>query len=399
MKKKTIFVWILTLIFVFITGCESNLPIAGSDESMTADMSRSVEEEYEEAAPVIEGLVYESAVVPDYAECFAIYRYEGGYSVICVDDGRNYLLVPEGCAIPEAASGDYVVIQKPVDNLYLASSSTMSLFDSLNAMDVIGLSAIQADGWYIDSAREAMEEGRILFAGKYSEPDYELLLNQGCTLAIENTMILHAPEVQEKLEELGIAVFIDRSSYEEHPLGRTEWIKVYGELTDTTETATSCFEQQEAYITALEGEENTGKTVAYFYLSESGTVVTRKTSDYVPKMIELAGGSYIFENLGNEETSASSSVNMTMEEFYASARDADYIIYNGTIDSSLRSVDELIAENELFRDFKAVQNGNVWCTGKNMFQATNMIGSIIDDFHTMLSDEDAENLTFMYRLD
>lgn len=402
MKRNDVFVriatFILIVILMFMTGCTSEAPFSGEKEPMSSDAGSNSETEYDEAAPVIEGLVYESAVALDYATCFQIYRYEGGYSVICVNDGRNYFLVPEDGVVPESLSSEYIVIQKPAENIYLASSASMSLFDALDAMDTIRLSAINADGWYIDSARDAMEEGSILFAGKYSEPDYELLIDQGCTLAIENTMLLHTPEVQEKLEELGIAVFIDRSSYEEHPLGRTEWIKVYGEMTGTAETAEAYFEGQKAYVTDLEEDENTGKTVAYFYLSQSGTVVTRKTSDYVPKMIELAGGNYIFDNLGSEEATASSSVNMTMEEFYASAKDADYIIYNGTIDNPLNSVDELIAKNELFRNFKAVQNGNVWCTGKNMFQATDTIGGIIGDFHTMLTDEDAEELTFLYRL-
>lgn len=412
MKRNRIVALIITLILIVTTSCTPELSDSNEnadstvnenvdsavDENTDSATDINAEKEYEEAAPVIEGLIYESTVALDYAKCFQIYRYEGGYSVICVDDGRNYLLVPEDGTIPESVSLEYIVIQKPLNNIYMASSASMSLFDALDALDTIRLSATNADGWYVEHAKEAMEEGNILFAGKYSEPDYELLLEQKCTLAIENTMLLHTPEVQEKLEELGISVFIDRSSYEEHPLGRTEWIKVYGEFTDTTENAVTFFEEQKAYITNLEEEENAGKTVAYFYMSQSGTVVTRKTSDYVPKMIELAGGNYIFDNLGSEETSASSSVNMTMEEFYASAKDADYIIYNGTIDNPLNSVEELVAKSELFEDFKAVQDGNVWCTGKNMFQATDTIGSIIGDFHTMLTDDSAEELTFMYRI-
>ncbi|MFQ8841275.1 MAG: hypothetical protein ACLR8P_10565 [Clostridium fessum] len=44
----------------------------------------------------------------------------------------------------------------------------------------------------IPEAKEAMENGSILYAGKYSEPDYERIKPpEGCGLAIENTMILH----------------------------------------------------------------------------------------------------------------------------------------------------------------------------------------------------------------
>ena len=82
-----------------------------------------------------------------------------------------------------------------------------------------------------------MNAGTMIFAGKYSEPDYELLVSENCDLAIESTMILHSPKVQEMIEMLDIPVFIDRSSYESQPLGRTEWIKLYGAMLDKEEEA------------------------------------------------------------------------------------------------------------------------------------------------------------------
>lgn len=54
-------------------------------------------------------------------------------------------------------------------------------------------------------------------------PDYELILENDCDLAIESTMIYHSPEVKEQLESFEIPVLVERSSYEEHPLGRLEW--------------------------------------------------------------------------------------------------------------------------------------------------------------------------------
>lgn len=59
-----------------------------------------------------------------------------------------------------------------------------------------------------------------------------------------------------------------------------------------------------------------------------------------------------------------------MEEFYATAVDADYLIYNGTIDGQVSSLGDLEAKSNLFAEFKAVKDGNVWYTGKNLYQAT-----------------------------
>ena len=102
--------------------------------------------------------------------------------------------------------------------------------------------------------------------------------------------------------------------------------------------------------------------MAFFYISTDGSAVVRKSDDYIPRMIELGGGRYVFDNLENLE-SRSASVSMTMEEFYAAAVDADYLIYNGTIDASISTTEELVAKSELLADFKAVKEGNVWCTG------------------------------------
>ena len=55
---------------------------------------------------------------------------------------------------------------------------------------------------------------RIAYAGKYSAPDYEKILNSSCGLAVESTMIYHTPEVKEQLGRLGIPVLVERSSYE-----------------------------------------------------------------------------------------------------------------------------------------------------------------------------------------
>ena len=242
-----------------------------------------------------------------------------------------------------------------------------------------------------------MDAGAILFAGKYSEPDYELLVSEGCDLAIESTMILHSPEVKELIELLGIPVLIDRSSYESHPLGRTEWIKLYAVLVGREAEAEAFFDAQAAVIDELAGFENTEKTVAFFYIGTDGSVVVRSAGDYVARMIEIAGGRYALAGLSDPD-SARSSVSVTMEDFYAAAVNADYLIYNAAIDSSVGSVEELLAKSPLFADFKAVKEGNVWCTGKQLYQATDIVGSFITDLHNMLTGRE-DGMTFLYKLD
>lgn len=104
-----------------------------------------------------------------------------------------------------------------------------------------------------------------------------------------------------------------------------------------------------------------------------------------------------FQDLGDEET-ALSTVKMQMEDFYAGARDADYIIYNSTIEGEVEDIDSLLGKSSLLKDFRAVKNGNAWCMTQSVFQKTTAAADIIIDFHTMLTDPDADQLTYMYRL-
>lgn len=335
-----------------------------------------------------------------FATQFQVDYYSGGYKLISLADGSKFLVVPEGCAVPESAPKDAVPLYQPLEHLYLAATSAMCLFDALSRLDAIALSGSRAESWYIDNARKAMEDGKILYAGKYSEPDYEMLLSCHCPLAVESMMIGHASDVKQKLEELGIAVLTDQSSMEEHPLGRTEWIKLYAALLNEEDQAEELFREQVAYLNEALKAESTGKTVAFFHISSSGYVVARKSGDYVTKMLELAGGQYVFRDLGDRETKTST-VNIEMEQFFATAKDADYIIYNSTIGGELHSMEELLEKSPLLAQFRAVQNGNVWCTGKNMYQETTQLGQMIQSFQKIFSGE-ADNLTelpFLYRLE
>ncbi len=330
-----------------------------------------------------------------YAQQFTVDYYEGGYALINIKESGHYLIVPEGMDTPTGLPENITILKQPLDHIYLVATSAMDLFRALDGLDNIRLSGTDAEGWYIEEAKQAMEDGKIVYAGKYSAPDYELILSEGCDLAIESTMIYHTPEVKEQLESFGIPVLVERSSYESHPLARLEWLKLYGVLLDKEDAANQYFEEQVDSIQDVLKEENTGKTVAFFYINSNGIVNVRKSSDYVPKMIEMAGGKYILENAGDENEL--STMNMEMEAFYSQAREADYLIYNSTIDAEITTIRELLGKSELLGDFKAVKEGKVYCARKNLYQESTGVGTLIKDFHKMLTEEEP-SLSYLKKL-
>lgn len=195
-------------------------------------------------------------------------------------------------------------------------------------------------------------------------------------------------------------MLVERSSYESHPLGRVEWIRLYGALLGREQEADAYFSALLDRLAPVLDQPGTGKTVAFFYITSNGAANVRKPGDYIAKSIALAGGEYILRQQPGEE-SASSTMNMQMEAFYEQARDADVLIYNSAIDAELHSLEELLDKSSLLKDFKAVREGNVWCTGKNLFQESLGLGDLIWDLHAIVTARDPESLelTYLHRLD
>lgn len=424
------------------------------------------------AAPEIDGLRFVSSEKNDVAEYFRLSVYEDAsgakYQLLETAGGlHRYLIVPQDAQVSDRKSDHFTaraseansankekkgdaleltVLQQPLTTTYVAASAVMAPLCDLGAVSQIRFSGLREEGWYVDEARTAMEKGSMLFAGKYSEPDYETLLREGCDLALESTMIYRSPEVIEKLSALGIPVYIDYSSYEQHVLGRLEWIRVYGALFGHEEKAQQWYASERDRIRAIQkdaekasvgaaqigksteksgtktsvdskntqmtsdgsfaskdqavstgktGSESAGPdttadlrpTVVYFYVNSSGQIQVRQPQDYIPELLELAGARYLAPDMKGLSGSRKSNVTVSLEDFYSSCRDADYLIYSATLDRPLSSIQELLGKNALFADFKAVKEGHVYTTDKDFYQLSDRMADFAEDVRQMLQGQ------------
>ena len=387
---------LITLAINLMAGCGSKS--GGSDsEGGSSQAAKETVNQALEPDQISGELTWKDKMPLDYATQFSVDYYEDGYALVTIADSDQFLLVPEGKEAPSDLAKSVKVIKNPAGHIYLVASAVMDMFASFDGMDALAFTGTKEKDWYIEDAKKAMADGKLVYAGKYSAPDYEMIISGGCDLAIENTMIYHTPEVKEQLEKFGIPVMVDNSSYEENPLGRCEWVKLYGLLSGYEEEAAKAFQEQEDEFNRIKDSDKTGKTVAFFYITTDGQANVRKSTDYLAKMIDMAGGEYIFKDLGSDDDSMSSTMSMTMEEFYAGAVDADYIIYNSTIEGELEDTGDLLALNSMMERFKAVKEGHVYCTTKNLYQSSMELGTIIADIYHMLHDED-DQLTYIYKV-
>ena len=250
---------------------------------------------------------------------------------------------------------------------------------------------------------------------------------------------------------------MDKSSYEPHPLGRMEWIKLYGLLLGKTDEADAFYNEQLASLTAVPelskmlsstvpaaredstsdsarnpedstsgtvqntvdstfdtprnpetstsgsaqkpGASQDTPTVVYFYITSSGYANVRNPGDYISQMIEMAGGSYAFADTAVPEDSARATMNMQMEAFLDRALVSDILIYSTSIDGEMRSAEELYKKAPMLKQSRAASAGNIWITGKNMYQQSTAVAEMMLELHAVISGHaDEDELIFLHKL-
>lgn len=332
-----------------------------------------------------------------YATEFKLTNYKGGYKkfTVAYHDDKEFLIVPEGKKVPENLEGNVVVLQQPIDKITMNSTGMVSLIDAIGGLDHIATVGTEAKGWYLENVVNKLESGDIKYSGNYKEPDFEMLTAEGIQLEVDTTMAAGNPDILAKYDELGIPYFIESSSKEGSPLGRVEWVKLFGALMGLEDEAKSYFDEQVKKVEAVTSADKTDKTVAMFYISSgSDKVYARNGGDYMAAMIGMAGGNYIMADVEPEKTGNSAT---TFEDVYSRCVDADYVFY---VNFALKyeSLDDMVAYNPLFGDFKAVKEGNVYVTSPDFTQSTAAIAGIIEDMHAVLNDSSVETTHSLIKL-
>ena len=133
-----------------------------------------------------------------YADQFSVTYYgKERYALITIGEDEKISGSTRRRAGADGLPEDITLLVRPLNNMYLAATSAMDFFCHLDAVDQITLSGTDSFGWYQEEPKKALEEGKMEYAGKYSAPDYERIVDKSCSLAIESTMIYHCPQVKE----------------------------------------------------------------------------------------------------------------------------------------------------------------------------------------------------------
>ena len=212
---------------------------------------------------------------------------------------------------------------------------------------------LDADYAVSDSLRRAIASGLLTDCGGAMNPDIERLA------ALRPDALLLSPFAGSGygvLENRGVPIIACADYMETSPLGRAEWMRLYGRLFGCRAEADSLFAAETARYVSLQREAATTAMA-----TRPSLIVDRMQGEawYVPgaesylgRLFEDAGFRYVFQKYRQ-----AGSVALTLDEAYALGREADCWLLRTA--SSL-SAAELRRADPRYGEFRPLQTGNVW---------------------------------------
>jgi iron complex transport system substrate-binding protein len=272
-------------------------------------------------------------------------------------DTLDYLLVPQGAAIPAGHPSAQVIIT-PVQSLIVMSSMHVAQSDFAGVADrIIGL----GNGHYVNSTivREGITSGKIKLVGM----DANLNNEQVITLHPGVLMTMSNPESAfgqyKTLIDAGIPVLPNAEWLETTPLGRAEWVKLVGALTDREAFVNRKFDSvEQAYQQMAKiGSGAAVKPSVIIGMPFKGTWYTPAGESYMAQFLRDAGADYHWS-----DTKGTGSLALTFESVAPVALTAGYWLNVGYVDSK----NDILSKDPRYSTFHAFQTGAIYNYNKRV---------------------------------
>lgn len=350
--------WLLatTLSILLLSAC--TLPVLPATESpaLPAADDPSADGCVENYDPAVD--YFPAKVTAKYAT-FEV-EYFNNYKVVTVNDpwlGANqsftYVLVQCGTPAPDGFA-DTPVIEVPIDSIVSLSTTYLPQLEQLGLLDK--LVAVDSGDWTTTEAvRAAVAAGDVAVVGSGTTINIEQLLDLEPGLIMAYSIGMPEYDTFPVVEEAGLPVVLNGDFVENNPLGRTEWIKYMALFFNAEEKAQAVFDEIEAEYTAVAALAAASADRPTVFLSSvyDGTWWMAGASSYMAQLIADAGGDYLWADSGSVGSSP-----VDFEAVLERAAAADFWI--NPDNSFWFSVDDVLASDERYAEFAAVNNGNLY---------------------------------------
>jgi iron complex transport system substrate-binding protein len=298
-----------------------------------------------------------------YAQRFDL-TTKDGYTVLTIINpwqgadnvNQTYYLLGRGLNIP-AGIDSINVIRVPVNSIICMSTTHLSMISALNEERTIkGISG--ADFLYEPKLLNLIKDKQIADVGYEDNLNKELVIQISPDLIMVYGIGSESAGYLGKLKELGIRVIFNADYLEKDPLGKAEWIKVFGALFCDELKADSIFSATAAEYNNLKSFINTSikeRPSVFLGLPWKDTWFISPGNSYISRLISDAGGDYLWK-----DTNSEISMPFGIENVYIRALKADYWINPGGIKfrNEIAAVDNRLTELPSFMNGRVFNNNN-----------------------------------------
>ncbi len=293
--------------------------------------------------PSVDTLI--KTIRPKYAKGFIIEKYQHSNRIIQF----NPVNLSDTIAVYRTGNIQYsneINIGKDINKIIALASPYIGALSILNSKNkIVGVN--QLSDVYSAKLREKIELGEIKEYGEYSAINTELVLSENVDLIITSS---YGESDRNEVLETNIPVIKATEWMENHPLGRAEWIKVFGFLLGKEQEAIAYFNEIESqYLKSISSVKmdislfcgNDFKGVWYMPGGESN----------VAQLLSDAGVDYFYKD--NDDVG---SVSLSFENMVEKYLDAEIWLNPGPF----TSLEEIKTSDKRYANFKAFKDEKVY---------------------------------------
>ncbi len=292
-----------------------------------------------------------------YAQGFALSQGNGYRRIDIInpwDTTRmlsTYLLIDHHDTIPRTLPKGKI-IRTPLRKSVVFSSVHCSLLNELHTLDAIA-GICDSEYIYVEELQKRLTQGTLVDAGSSVTPDIEHIIE------LTPDAILLSPfenTQNDRLVHTGIPIIECADYMETSPLGRAEWVRVFGWLYGCETSADSLFHHvEESYLSTCSLISHTTthpkviterRTGAMWYIPGGNS--------YMATLLSDAGAAYPWSDNPN-----TGSIPLSFENVFEHGQDADYwlIKYHAPVDLTYS---DLLEEYTPYSKFKAFEQQQIY---------------------------------------
>lgn len=291
-----------------------------------------------------------------YATGLSIQKY-ADFSIVTVSNpwpsaekNYTYILHKQSAKIPDSLQ-KYTAIQVPIQSIVVTSTTHIPALELLEVEDKL-IAFPNTDYISSEKTRTLIESGKIREVGSNQSLNTEVLLDMQPDVII-GFGVDGEKKTYDNLQQNGLKILYNGDWTEQHPLGRAEWIQLFGVLFGLEKKADQVFKTIEKdYLEAIKlAQKATLKPTIFSGAIYQDQWYLPQGKSWAAQFLENANGNYLWA-----ATEGTGSLSLSFETVLEKAQNADFWIGPG----QFTSFEQLEKANPNYKHFKAVQNKNVY---------------------------------------